>query len=397
MSTSNARRVCSGLDESSLFDPRLTLVSARNSEVVLADPTGARRSYIDFMSAYGAVSFGHCNPAITTSHACADLVACFSPPHAESVARWLCERLALPNHRILYQVGGSFAVSTALALAQRVRPGGIVAIRGAFHGLGVDSLATTTTQKELALHAVPALTLPHVARHLDPGELPVDWSTTSALIFEPVQGAAGYVPLDPGWLEELVRRAQRAGVIVISDEIQAGFYRHGHLSVARAQGLHPDILLFGKSLTNGLFPTSAVVFHDEIEARVGRSLALAHTFQTSALGFAAADAVTRYIDGTPVAAMCTRIHERLAALVERISGAAVISSAHVTGPSASFAVHGGSRAFVRACFEAGLIVFPGGSHGERVRIAPPLTVEDEVLDTACEIMVRATMALTASC
>lgn len=380
----------SQLSESAVFGGGLTLRASANATLELADERGKAAEYTDLMSAYGAVNFGHTNPAIRPfANAPADIAACFCPPAAERVAEWLCRRLELPEHRVLYQVGGSFAVTTALALAQRRRAGSVLAIQGSFHGLGLDALAASTAHRDLALQDT-ALLAPLAARvdHLRPGELPRSWSDVSCLIYEPVQGANGYVPLDGDWLRELERQAHARGVVTIADEVQAGFFRHGTLSPSRRLGLSPQILLYSKSLTNGLFPLSAVVYDSALESGYEGTLALAHTFQTSALGFYAAEAVTRFVDEGDVERLAGGVESSLCRRIPDLRELPCVRGLDLTGPTLSVELGPGrAKAFVRRCAERRVLPFTGGERGERVRIAPPLTVPLEQLERALDIVV----------
>ncbi|MFF5216649.1 aminotransferase class III-fold pyridoxal phosphate-dependent enzyme [Micromonospora sp. NPDC000442] len=372
----------SRLDEGGVLPGRFLLVDAENATLRLADPAGRQRSCTDFMSAFAAVNFGHRNPAIVAAmRRPSDLAAPFQTADAELVARWLCRRLGgTADRRVLFQIGGSFAVSTALALARRHRPGRVLGVRGAFHGLGVDAAAVTTVQREFSLQDTGFVELLDTeVGHLTPGEVPEDWSGVSCVIYEPVQGANGYVPLDVDWLRRLSESARSAGVLLIADEIQCGFHRHGPFSPSTTAGLDPDVVLFSKSLTNGMYPLSAVVYKQHLE-RDAAAVYLAHTFQTGTMGPAAAIAVAAYLDSHDVAAMAAAVERPLRDLAGRLAAAGLADEVHVTGPALSFRpTERTSRAVVAAAFEAGVLVFAGGRHGERIRIAPPLTVPADQL------------------
>ncbi|QNP68325.1 aminotransferase class III-fold pyridoxal phosphate-dependent enzyme [Streptomyces roseirectus] len=383
------------LDESQVISRDHVLLGARNATLTLAAPGEAPHDYTDLMSAYGAVNFGHRNPDIDPAAGMtADISGCFYPPEADTVADWLCERLGLPDHRVLFQIGGSFAVSTALALAARARPGRILAMEGAFHGLGQDTLAVTGIQHDIALQAGPGVTA--LARHVDflaPGAPAPDWGPYSCLLFEPVQGANGYVPLPQEWLRGLAEQARTAGVVVIADEVQSGYYRHGELSVARSWGLTPDILLFSKSMTNGVYPLSAVVFDSGLGHGAPDPVRLAHTFQTGVLGHRAAASVTRYLDATPVADLAAGAERLLRATAGTLADLDGVRRVHVTGPTLSFELPRGlSRAVVRRCFLGGVIAFVGGHGGERIRVAPPVTTPPGQLADALDTLTEAVSA-----
>ncbi|MCH7635033.1 MAG: aminotransferase class III-fold pyridoxal phosphate-dependent enzyme [Proteobacteria bacterium] len=378
----------SDLDESRAFGERWTCRRALNASLTLSRGEGTTEEFTDLSSSYGAVNFGHCNEDICLpAHPRSDLVAGVYPPEAERFARWLTDALGVSGFKVLFQVGGSFAVSAALALAQRRRPGQILAIKGGFHGLGLDSLSVTTAQRSFALQETPLRqSLDSFVDVLAPGETGIDWSGVSCLIFEPIQGARGYVPLDAHWLQDLCAQAKNAGVTVIADEIQCGYYRFGDFSVAKKWGLNPDVLLFSKSMTNGLYPFSAVVYRQTLEVGIGEGVVLAHTFQTSALGCYAACAVADYIDTHDVKADCRRVAVPLAEAAARIAESGRAREIYQIGPSLSFRPVINAGDLVKACFADRVLILGGGMDGERIRIAPPLTIETEALRRALEIL-----------
>ncbi|MCB7135712.1 aminotransferase class III-fold pyridoxal phosphate-dependent enzyme [Cellulosimicrobium marinum] len=370
------------LDESPSFGDGLTLVSADNASVVLRTPDQDELVVTDLMSSYASTNFGHGNPEIATaSTTSSDLVAPFRTSAAEDVAHWLCARLdESRDRRVLFQIGGSFAVATAVSLARRHRPGKVVVVTGAFHGLGVDTGAFSSVQREYALQDTGFQSLvAHEVVRLDPGVVPTDWSDVSCFLYEPVQGASGYVPLDREWLRAVSTAARTAGVVLIADEIQSGYFRHGHLSLSAAWGLDPDVVLFAKSLTNGMYPLSAVVYDASIEERHAGPR-LAHTFQTGTLGPAAALQVARFVDSHDVEAMCRRVATSLRLVARVLEDEGRAAEIHVPGPSLSFRPVGRTgQEVARRALELGVLVFPGGARGERVRVAPPLTIPDDQL------------------
>ena len=381
-------RRLSDLDESRALGEHWTCSRALNASLTLSRGDGTTEEFTDLCSSYGAVNFGHCNEDIRLpAQPGSDLVAGIYPPEAERFARWLTNALDVDDFKVLFQVGGSFAVSTALSLALRNRPGKILAIEGGFHGLGLDALSATTAQRSMALQETPVRqSLASFVDVLTPGETDIDWSGISCLIFEPIQGARGYVPLDADWLHGLCAQAKAAGVTVIADEIQCGFYRFGDFSVARNMGLKPDILLFSKSMTNGLYPFSAVVYRQTLEVAIGEGVVLAHTFQTSAMGCYAACAVADYIDSRDVEADCRRVAAPLAEAAAHMEEAGWAREIYQIGPSLSFRPVKNAGDLIKACFADRVLILGGGMDGERIRIAPPLTIGTEALRRALKIL-----------
>ncbi|MCP4297908.1 MAG: aminotransferase class III-fold pyridoxal phosphate-dependent enzyme, partial [Proteobacteria bacterium] len=150
----------------------------------------------------------------------------------------------------------------------------------------------------------------------------------------------------------MVAEAKKNNVTVIADEIQCGYYRHGHLSVSIQNGYDPDLLLFSKSLTNGLFPFSLILYRNQLKRAFTENFYLAHTFQTSALGCYAALSVAKYIDESPIQEMCDEINRILEELSAQLSKYSCIKNIFVTGPSISFEVVGfPGKALVNECLE----------------------------------------------
>lgn len=379
------------LTEARTFSQIYELVEAENATLILRDERGQRKIMTDMMSAYGAVNFGHLNPSITPYVGLkADIVACFYPRAGSDFASWIVDKLRLTDHLVLYQIGGSAAVSAAFAMAQRIRSGRILAIEGGFHGLGVDTLAASTRGRGCAVQESRLVNhVESLVSMLPVHQYPSDWSDISCLIYEPVQGANGYVPLPLEWLKRLEQLAHRSGVITIADEIQSGFYRHGALSVARQNGLSPDILLFSKSMTNGLYPMSALIYPELFHEKLSpEEVYWTHTFQTSSIGCEAAWAVARYIENTDIGGLVTDVSAAMTAAAGELMQFDRIYNTYVTGPTLSFGVKDGqAREVVLACEQRGQLIFTGGPH--RVRIAPPLTMPKAQLKHALSCILEA--------
>lgn len=373
----------SRLDERFGLTSGCSFVSGRNAVVVFSLQDGSRREFLDFTSVFGSVNFGHRNPHIECRlQNSADLAGFCYPREADQLADWLCRHFGThTNARVLFQVGGSSAVSTALAIARRARPGRIMAIGGGFHGLGSASQSVTSVQLAYALQRTSwTEVLGRDVVIVEPGATVESWKDVSCLIYEPVQGANGYVPLPAEWLRELERSAKGEGVITIADQIQAGFYRHGVLNKARALGLNPAINLCSKSLTNGMYPLSAVVYPAELEPDLWQPF-LAHTFQTATFGYEAGTAVADYIDKSPLEKMALDIENVLRRFADKYlnNGGEGAFKTHISGPTLSFQPMSPAREIVRSAFSRGLLLCSGGASFERIRVAPPLTIGREHL------------------
>jgi len=191
------------------------VLAAKNATLRLRGPSGHVFSFTDLTCAHGAVNFGHLNPSIDPfENRASDVVASIYPPVAAAHSQWLLKKLGLDGHGVFYRVGAAAAVATAIELARRARPGKVLTIEGSCHGqeAGLDSLGFESCFGEGALR-------------LAPGDDFSAWEEVSCLLYEPIQTACGFVPLPLPWLRGLSQTAQAAGVTVIADETQCGFYR----------------------------------------------------------------------------------------------------------------------------------------------------------------------------
>ena len=360
------------------------VLAAKNATVRLRSPSGHVYSFTDLTCAHGAVNFGHLNPDIDPFECLdSDVVAAIYPPAAKAHANWLLKKLRLRTHKMFYTIGNFGDVSAAVELAQRRRPGKVVAIDGSCHGR--ELAAAGQDLKDCC--GEPAL-------HIAPGQDFSAWDSVSCLIYEPIQGRCGYLPLPLPWLRGLSHTAQVAGVTVIADETQCGFYRFGQLSLAASEFLRPDIFVFGNSMTNGIYPLFAIVYPNEFERS---SLSIDNdskpTFQTSLLGLRAAERVAAYIDSTDLDALITEIHSLMSKTGVKLAANPILSSFHLAGPTLSFEVRDARAAeLVLACEARGVLV-SAGAGGRRVRVAPPLTIARDQLKLALKQVVQAAMEL----
>ena len=134
-------------------------------------------------------------------------------------------------------------------------------------------------------------------------------------------------------------------------------------------------------MTNGLYPFSAVVYDETLEESIGDGVVLAHTFQTSALGCYAACAVADYIDSHDVKAECRRVAAPLAEAAARMTESGRAREIYQIGPSLSFRPAMDAGDLVKACFADRVVIL-----GERIRVAPPLTIETETLQRALKVL-----------
>jgi len=295
----------SGLDLAALAAANMTPVLGRYFERSWARGAGHHlydtdgRAYLDFANGIAVSVLGHGHPAVTAAiHAQVDklIAPCAAMGYAESTVRHanlLAEFLPEPLRSIFFMNSGSEAIEAALKLARRVtgRPG-IVAFRGGFHGrtLGATSITSSNPNYrqgyEPLLPSVYLTQFPSVYRdfggdeeravavafrHLrDLFHSTISPDEVAAIVIEPVQGEGGYVPAPPAFLQILRRVCDKHGILLIADEVQAGFGRTGKMWSFEHAGIVPDVVCMAKAIANGL-PLSAIASAKALQERWGKS------------------------------------------------------------------------------------------------------------------------------
>ena len=245
----------------------LEIVSGEGA--LVRDSSG--KTHIDFLCGNGSALFGHCHPVLTE----AALKAVRSPwtisPGLVSEARDSFRKTLaslLPadqkdqKNKAFVCNSGTEAMEAALKLAVALRPGRkkIIALRRAFHGRTMGSLALTFNPQYRKAWAEILMPVTHVA----PADVPsvVD-EETAAVFIEPVQGEGGVHVLDAAQGKAITKACRDAGAILAVDEIQSGWGRCGSLLASSQTGLEPDIVALAKGLAGGL-PVGAVIWKEDL-------------------------------------------------------------------------------------------------------------------------------------
>ena len=225
--------------------------------------------YLDFLSQYGAVSFGHNHPELWAAlTACAqEQLPAMIQPLVPVAAQQLAEKLAAITPGELgitvFTNSGAEAVEAAIKLA-RARTGRLTILStiNGFHGKTLGALSATGNPTYQAPFGAP---IPHFdyvpygdAAALE-AALEKDADQIAAFILEPIQGEAGVIPAPPGYLAAALDLCRRHGVLSIVDEVQTGLGRTGALFGLPAEAGTPDILLLAKALGGGLVPIGACI------------------------------------------------------------------------------------------------------------------------------------------
>lgn len=355
------------------------------------------RRFLDMIAGIATVGLGHCHPRLVQAldeqarelwHA-SNVV--YSTPQIE-----LAERICRNSfaERVFFCNSGAEANEAALKLARRwQRLQGrdryeIVAFERSFHGRSLFTV-TATGQPKYWEGFEPMVPGVLHARFNDLGSVREKVGPkTAAILVEPVQGEGGVRPATREFLQGLREIADREGILLIFDEVQAGMGRTGSLFAYQHYGVEPDVMTLAKALGNGI-PIGAMC----TKARFGEALTPgthASTFGGNPLAARCASAVfDELLEGGVLerarvagSYLEARLHEMARRLgpekVVEVRGLGLLWGVELPVPAA---------ATIGRCRELGMLV---NAAGERVvRLAPPLVVEHVQIDEAVAILEQA--------
>jgi len=375
------------------YAPLPVTLSAGEGCWVMADD-GTR--YLDLLAGYSALNFGHRHPALVaaateqlgrltlTSRAFGhDLLE----PFAEAVCSLVGGSMMLPMNT------GAEAVETAIKAARAwgyevkgvpADRATIVVAAGNFHGRTTTIVSFSDDDDARrgfgpfapGFRVVPFGDAAALAAAID--------ETTVAVLLEPIQGESGVVMPPPDYLAAVRQTCTEAGVLLVLDEIQSGLGRTGTLLAAELWGVRADLTLLGKALGGGILPVSAVVGDSEVLRLLtpGRH---GSTFGGNplacAVGLAVVDLLRRgsFVEHSRV--LGTHLHTRLAELVDT----GLLKEARGVGLWAGIDVdpgRGTGREVCEALMARGILA--KDTHGQTLRIAPPLVIRESELDRALD-------------
>ncbi|MCF6172027.1 MAG: ornithine--oxo-acid transaminase [Bacteroidales bacterium] len=251
--------------------------------VVLSKGKGAKvwdvegKEYFDFLSAYSAVNQGHCHPKIVGAmiEQAQTLTLTSRAFYSDALGgyeKYITEYFGYD--KVLPMNTGAEADETALKLCRRwaydvkgVRAdqAKIVVCADNFHGRTISIISMSTDPESKAgfgpytpgFEVIPYNDLGALQRALDD-------TNVAGFLVEPIQGEAGVVVPDEGYLRKAFAMCKAKNVLFIADEVQTGIARTGKLLACDHEGVRPDILILGKALSGGAYPVSAVLADDEI-------------------------------------------------------------------------------------------------------------------------------------
>jgi ornithine--oxo-acid transaminase len=371
----------------------LPVVISRGEGAWVTDIEGKR--YLDLLSAYSALNFGHGHPAILaaaqeqltrltlTSRAYHnDRLG----PFAAALAELCGKDLVLPMNT------GAEAVETGIKVARAwgyrvkgvpVDAATIVVAHGNFHGRTTTIVGFSddaSARDGFGPYAPGFVSVPFGdAAAIEAAITP----ETVAVLIEPIQGEAGVILPPEGYLRAVRELCTAHGVLFIADEIQSGLGRVGETFACDREGVVPDVYLLGKALGGGILPVSAVVADRDVLGVI-RPGEHGSTFGGNPLAAAVGLRVVEMLQTGEFQNRAKLLGEHLESKLKELVGHGV-TAVRVAGLWAGVDIDpavGTGRDVAERLIGRGVLV--KDTHGQTVRIAPPLVVRGTELDWAVE-------------
>jgi 4-aminobutyrate aminotransferase/(S)-3-amino-2-methylpropionate transaminase len=407
------------------------IVTARASGAIVEDVDGNR--LIDFATGIAVLNVGHTAPEVVAAaqrqleldtHTCFHVTA--NEPYIELAER--LNALAPGDHpkKTMFANSGAEGVENAVKIARKhTGRSAIVVFDHAFHGRTLMAMSLTAKvmpyKQGMGPFAPEVYRLPLaypyrcptggtpetcaascLAYTIDEMHKHIGEENIAAILIEPIQGEGGFVVPAPGFIAGLASFAAEHGIVFIADEVQSGMGRAGRWFAIEDEGVVPDLVVSAKSLGGGL-PISAITGRTEMmdSVHVG---GLGGTYGGNPVAAAAALAVLDKIEaegllersraiGDRVADRLATMHERFAAVGDARGRGAMRAIELVADRDTKEPLGGDAMsAIARGALERGVIVLTAGTYNNVVRLLPPLTIDEDLLDDGLDQLEEALAA-----
>lgn len=377
----------------------LPVVLSRGEGVYVWDVDHKR--YYDFLSAYSAVNQGHCHPRIIQSliDQAQKLTLTSRAFHSDMLGEY-AEFITgyFGYDKVLPMNTGVEGVETALKLARRwaytvkgvdQNKAKVIVCRDNFHGrtLNVISFSTDPSAKTDFGPFMPGYEVIEY-NNIAALQQALQDKNVAAFLVEPIQGEAGVVVPDEGYLRKAADMCREANVLFIADEIQTGLSRTGKLLACDHEDVRPDILILGKALSGGTLPVSAVLADDEIMLGI-KPGEHGSTYGGNPLACRVAITALQVLKDEHMADNAAiqgeYMRQQLKALnhpnISIVRGKGLLNAIVIDHPQKDAAWE-----LCLALKDNGLLAKP--THGDKIRFAPPLTITREQMDDCISIISR---------
>lgn len=384
----------------------LPVVLSKGEGVFVWDVEGNR--YFDFLSAYSAVNQGHCHPKIIQAlHDQSQRITLTSRAfHNDQLGpfeKYITELLGFD--RVLPMNTGVEGGETAIKLARKwgytvkgipANQAKIVFASGNFWGRTIAAISSSQDPDSYGdfgpfvpgFEVVPYNDLEALDKALQDGHV-------AAFMVEPIQGEAGVIVPDEDYLAGVRALCSKYNVLWIADEVQTGLGRTGKMLCCDHAGVKPDILILGKALGGGVFPVSAVLTNHEV-MNVLHPGQHGSTFGGNPLACAVAMAALKVLVDENLAENAEKLGQVFRSRLQMIN-VSIVSGVRGKGllNAIDIVPFGNGKTAYDVCLALkanGLLAKQ--THTHTIRFAPPLTITQEQIETAADIIAHTIDAVT---
>ena len=353
-----------------------------------------KKKYLDLVAGVSACSLGHRHPAVVRAikrqlnkYLHVMVYGEFVQKEPVMLAKLLADHL--PQHLNTTDVtnSGTEAIEGALKLAKRVTGRAeIIAAKKAYHGntMGAMSVMGYESRKSAFRPLIPGTRFIEFNNHDDLEKIT---NQTAAVILETIQGGAGFIVAEKGYLKKVKKRCEEVGALLILDEIQPGIGRTGKLFAFMDHDATPDILVIGKGLGGGL-PVGAFIADQKHMAQLKQAPSLGHitTFGGNPVIAAACRATLETISKSSLIIDTLEkeklfrnllVHPKIKAIRGKGLMLALIMNDAKT-----------AQKLVESCLSEGVLLFFLLFEPVAVRISPPLTISEKQIKKACKTIIK---------
>jgi len=369
------------------------------------------KHYYDFLSAYSAVNQGHCHPkivdAMVTQAKTITLTSrAFYNDKLGLAEEYICKYFGYDKS--LFMNSGAEAVETAIKLVRKwgykkknlsEGTAEIAVVGGNFHGrtTGIISFSTDTSSTDgfgpmmQGYHIIPYNDAPALEKILAGNP------NICGFLLEPIQGEAGVLVPDDGYLSAVQAICKKYNVKLIIDEIQTGIGRTGKRLASDYDNVKADILILGKALSGGVIPVSAVLCDDEIMLCIqpgehgstfgGNPIAAVVTIASLEVMEEESLTENSYQMGQIFRERMSRLKDKRPDIISAVRGKGLLNAMDIipgekTGTAGNVCL---------ALMENGLLCKP--THQHTIRFSPPLVITEEQIHTCCDIIEKVILAI----
>jgi 4-aminobutyrate aminotransferase/(S)-3-amino-2-methylpropionate transaminase len=404
------------------------IVTARASNAIVEDVDGNR--LIDFATGIAVLNVGHTAPEVVAAiqkqaeldtHSCFHVTA--NEPYIELAERLNALTPGTFAKKSMFANSGAEAVENAVKIARKATGrSAIVTFDHAFHGRTLLAMSLTAKvmpyKQGMGPFAPEIYRLPFaypyrcptggtpetcaescLAYALDEMHKHIGEENIAAVIMEPIQGEGGFIVPAPGFVAGIAAFCAANGIVFIADEIQSAMGRAGRWYAIEDEDVVPDLVTTAKSVGGGL-PISAVTGRTDIMDAVHPG-GLGGTYGGNPVAAAAALAVLGKIEREDLLTRSRAIGEMIMAsfrsfakrfdMVGDVRGRGAMCAIELVSDRTTKEPLGADamNAIARRCLEQGVIVLTAGTYGNVVRLLPPITIDDALLDEGLGVLEEA--------